>query len=570
VTLVTGGATYFDIAHRGENLNNLWNLLLRFATVIPKLMFNPRTIFAGEGLKTWTTVGQVIAENIGGQRAITAVPMIGQVFGVLSAVGDAITLAEVAAESAISPWVIENEVSLTYPVTVSIARDPRSSTFPATARSWRLEAQVDGAVVLAPVTGRVNEGGRLQSEPLQLKATAPFGGKTVQWSVVLLDADGAQVGGGASAQYPNNDPAHPASEVAIAITQVPATITSRTVFKRAATTTYSPQLGGYTWSDQVPVASTAHSAGATDVTEAAVATLAGVAGLVWKEHDRYYLRGVPLAQEAKTLKLGAGTHEGWARRPFLLLDPFVEGKDAANHVLVEPDEASAAYHVRAVTLDPATGGVSWDPAASLGTFPLAVSAAALHSSGLVVAVNTDAGRLAVLEPAPTPRPTLAAYGAGPGDQPGLLESPTALAVTNPGVVLVLEAGRSQVSAFDLNLDPVRYFGPGRDHFSMALVSAGTYLDLAVDGACQLYALYFTGTGANPADYHIDVYNDHGEPVATHSPGTNVPHLAVDYWRSIYAPNYSPLTEQGTTTAHIDPRLGVPEPSLSRFDPTQGK
>jgi len=473
-------------------------------------------------------------------------------------------------ESAISPWVIENEVSLSYPVTVTVARDARSSTFPATARSWRLEAQVDGAVVLAPVTGHVNEGGRLQSEPFVLKATAPFGGKTVQWSVVFLDADGAQVGAGASAQYPNNDPAHPASEVAITITQVPATITGRTVFKRAATTTYSAELGGYTWSDQVPVTATAHSPGATDVTGAAVATLAGVAGLVWKEHDRYYLRGVPLAQDTKTLKLGTGTHEGWARRPFLLLDPFVEGKDVANHVLVEPDEASAAYHVRAVSLDPATGAISWDPSASLGTFPLAVSAAALHCSGLVVAVNTDAGRLAVLEPASTPRPTVASYGAGAGDQPGLLESPTALAVTNPGVVLVLEAGRSEVSAFDLNLDPVRYFGRDQEHFSVDLVSAGTYLDLAVDGACQLYALYFTGTGANASDYHIDVYDQAGAPIATHSPGTNVPHLAVDYWRSIYAPNYSPLTKQGTTTTHTDPRLGVPEPSLSRFDPTQGR
>jgi hypothetical protein len=239
-------------------------------------------------------------------------------------------------------------------------------------------------------------------------------------------------------------------------------------------------------------------------------------------------------------------------------------------VLVEPDEASAAYHVRAVTIDPATGGISWDPEASFGTFTLAVSAAALHCSGLVVAVNTDAGRLAVLEPAPTPRPTLASYGAGDGTQPELLESPTALAITNPGVVLVLEAGSSQVSAFDLNLDPVRYFGPGQDHFATALVSAGTYLDLAVAGAAQLYALYFTGTGANASDYHIDVYDQAGAPIATHSPGTNIPHLAVDYWRSIYAPNYSPLTKQGTTTAHIDPRLGVPEPSLSRLGPTQGK
>jgi hypothetical protein len=48
----------------------------------------------------------------------------------------------------------------------------------------------------------------------------------------------------------------------------------------------------------------------------------------------------------------------------------------------------------------------------------------------------------------------------------------------------------------------------------------------------------------------------------------VPHLAVDYWRSIFAANYAPLAALGTTTPHISPALGVPEPSLSRFDPTQ--
>jgi hypothetical protein len=481
-----------------------------------------------------------------------------------------LTLAEVAAETVVSPWVIENEVSLTYPATVTVARDPRSSTFPATAHSWRLEALVDGAVGLAPITGQINHAGKLQSEPLVLSVSAPFGGKTIQWSVVFLDEDGMQVGTGVSAQYPNNDPNHPASSVSLSIEQLPATITDRTVFKRAATTTYSSQAGGYTWSDQVTVTGTAHSAGIADVTGAAVATLAGVAGMVWKENDRYYLRGVPLAQNASTIKLGLGTHEGWERRPFLLLDAFVDAQDEGNHVLLEPDHASPAYHVRPVTLDPSNGAISWDPSSSLGTFTLPVSAAALHSSGMVVALNTDTGRLATLQPARTLRPTLASYAAGEGSEIGLLRSPIALAITNPGVVLVLEAGSSQISAFDLNLNPVKYFGRDQDDFTRDLVSPGTYLDLAVDGASQIYALYFTGNGTTANDYHIDVYSETGEPIATHSPGTNIPHLAVDYWRSIYAPNYTPLTKLGTSTPHIDSKLNVPEPSLSRFNPTQRK
>jgi len=562
--VISGGAIAEDILHRGENLHNMWSLIVGIASAIPKIIFNPRTLY------NWTDIGLAIAAQAGAAKVIGTLPMLGQIVAVASAVGDALTLAEVAAETVISPWVIENEVSLSYPATVTISRDPRSSTFPATARSWRLEALVDGAAALAPISGQVNEGGRLRSDPLVLSVTAPFGGKRIQWGVVFLDEDGMQVGSGVSDPYPNNDPNQPASTVAFSITQLAATITDKTVFKRAATTTYSPQAGGYTWSDQVTVMGTAHSAGIEDVTGAAVATLAGVAAMVWKEGDRYYVRGVPLAQNGNTIRLGLGTHEGWERRPFLLLDSFVDAGDAGNHVLLEPDHASPAYHVRPVNLDPHKGAIAWEPATSLGMFTLPVSAAALHSSGQVVAVNTDTARLAVLQPARTARATVANYSAGPGGEIGLLDSPIALAITNPGIVLVLEAGSGQMSAFDLNLNPVQHFGRHRDQFTRELASAGTYLDLAVDGASQIYALYFTGNGTSASDYHIDVYSEAGEPIATHSPGTNIPHLAVDYWRSIYAPNYAPLTKQGTNNPHVDPHLGVAEPSLSRFNPTQRK
>jgi hypothetical protein len=565
-TLVaSGGATYLDIKYRGENIDNLWNLLLRMATVVPKLLFNPK---AGP---VWGQVAAALLERETANKLLLGVPFIGQVLAITSAVGDAVTLAEVAAETTISPWVIENEVSLTYPATVTISRDPRSSTFPVTARSWRLEALVDGALALEPIAGAINEGGRIRSDPLVLEVTAPFGGQQIQWSFVILDGAGKQVGTGVSAQYANDDPAHPPSVVGFAITQLPATITSTTVFVRADTTTYSPTAGGYTWSDQVKVTGTVFSPGIDEVTGTAVATLAGVAGSVWKQAGRYWLRGVPLAQNQKTIKLGLARREGYARRPFLLLDAFVDAKDQGNHVLVEPDDTSSAYHVRKVSLDPVTGELGWNPSVSYGMFSLPVSAAALHSSGRVVAVNTDSGRLAWLQPVDTERPLLAAYTAGPGTRIGLLSSPVAIAVTNPGVVLVLEAASSQISAFDLNGNPVRYFGDSPElDFTLPLASEGTYLDLAVDGAAQIYALYFTADGSNPDDYHVDVYTQTGAALDTHSPGVNVPHLAVDYWRSIYGANYTPLTNLATTDSHIDPTLSVPEPSLSRFDPTEPK
>jgi hypothetical protein len=562
-TIAAGAATYEEAKANGD-LSNLWNLLLGLASLIPKVLFSPKA--AGVFINIALTIGALEV----GEKLIDALPIIGQVIAVITAVGDAATLAEVCAETIASPWVIENEVSLTYKTTVTVSRDHRGSTWPVTARSWRLEALVDGALVLDPVTGPLNEGGKSRSDPLRFEVTAPFGGSKIQWSFVALDASGRQVATGVSSTYPNDDPDKPVKEVAFEITQLPATITSSTVFKRAATTTYDVKAGGYSWSDQVKVTGTVQTDHAQEATGTAVATLAGVAGVVFKQNDRYYLRGVPLAQDAATIKLGVAPTEGYARRPFLLLDPFVDKADRGNHVLLEPDDASNAYHVRRLTVDPVTGRLSWDPKESLGTFLVPVSAAALHSSGRVVAVHTNSGRLGWLSPVSTPRPVLAAYSAGPGTRVGLLSSPVAIAVTNPGVVLVLEAGATQISAFDLNGNPVRYFGAGSGDdrkFTRDLVSSGTPLDLAVDGADQIYVLYFTGSGSTPAEYHVDVYTRSGDVLDSHSPGVNVGRFAIDYWRSIYGANYDALTDLGTQSGRIDPRLKVPEPSLSRFDPT---
>jgi hypothetical protein len=135
-------------------------------------------------------------------------------------------------------------------------------------------------------------------------------------------------------------------------------------------------------------------------------------------------------------------------------------------------------------------------------------------------------------------------------------------------VIVLEAGAAQLSAFDLNGNPVRYFGTqSPPSFRLALPGSVTYLDIAVDGAGQIYLLSYSNDGSQPADYRIDVYTPTGAPLATNSPDTNVPHLAVDYWRSIYAANYSALLDSSTGQPRIGPALGVAEPSLSRFDPS---
>jgi hypothetical protein len=564
----TGGMTYEELQN-GGGTSNLWSVLLGLGSLIPKLLFQPAN-WASELFDFWTQVGGIIAGQQSSLTVIAAIPIIGEAIAIIEVAADIASLAEVAIETGTSPWVVANTINLTYEPQITIQRDPRAATFPVTATAWTLTPKIDGGIMPDSITGTINADGRTDSDPLVVSHTAPFGGNTIQWTIVMVDKDGHQVGTGVSPSYTNNDPTKPPTTVEFAITELPATITEDTVFKRADTTTYSDSAGGYTWSSQVDDSGAVSSSNhIQQVTGASVATTLGVVGAVWKQNDRYYLRGVPIAENGSTITLTSAPKEGYARPPFLLFDSLVDKQDVGNHVLLEPDDASDAYFIRKVTLDSDTGAISWDSGTSLGIFTLPVSAAALHSSGRVVAVHTDSGRVGWLHPAQTPRPGLATYFAGAGTQPGLLQSPTAVAVTNPGIVLILEAGASQIAAFDLNGNPVKYFGSDQANlqFTQPLATRGTYLDMAVDGANHIYLLYYANDGSQPDDYSIDVYNADGSPLATHSPGVNIAKLAVDFWRSVYGVNFDPLAEEGTSTVHVDPELGVAEPSISRFDPS---
>jgi hypothetical protein len=573
----SGAATTADIETNG-NSADVWSILLEFGTMLPKLLFRPNMdVF-------WIKVASDVIGGFTGYRIANAIPFIGEVLAAIAVIGDVATLAEECAETIVAPWVIENEVNLVYAAKVTASRDStNSSTWPTTARNWSLQANIDGAAVLAPITGTVNDDPDrgTRTEPLELDVQAPFGGSTIQWSFTLTDAAGNQVGTGVSAKFPNNDQNNTASVVPITFEQIPVPIDDKTTFERTDTTCFTDTANGYTWSSRVTSSGTVADKGIQSVAGASISTLAGVAGVVWEQGDKFYVRGVPTGQDAATIKLGQATANGFGRRPFLLLDPFVTKTSAGNHVLLEPDDSLPVYYVRKVTLDPVSGAPTWDPKVSYGTFTLPISAAALHSSGRVVAVNTDTGRLATILPANPDRPALAAYSAGTGDTVGLLQSPVAVAVTNPGTVLVLEAAATQIAAFDLNGNPVRYFpaaGTTRrglvrgqrqasDQGSFTLkLPAASYLDLAVDGAGQMYVLYHTGDGTAPADYRVDIYTAAGVLLNSASSGVNVPHLAVDNWRSLFAPNFDPLSDLQTGKTVIDTALGVAEPSVSRFDP----
>jgi hypothetical protein len=193
----------------------------------------------------------------------------------------------------------------------------------------------------------------------------------------------------------------------------------------------------------------------------------------------------------------------------------------------------------------------------------------LHPSGLLVGVNAETGKLDIhtipAKPtADTDLPPLSSSHAGPGTRPGLTQTPVGVVALVTSMVVVLEAGANQLQSFDLNGNPVPYFGTDPNNLSyyapLASGANDTLLSLAVDGQGWFYVLSYTGDGSQASQYAVDVYNAQGTHIVR-SPGLNAATFDVDYWRNIFALNYAPLANTDGS-AHVDATTGVVEPSTS--------
>ena len=117
--VAAGGETYESIKNNGGSTENIWSILLQLGSVIPKDHLQPW----GQGLLVRRGLRNPI--GCGSTRRRRGDSLNGEVVAVIEVVGDVATLAEVCAESIVAPWVIENEVQLTYPATITVNRDPR-------------------------------------------------------------------------------------------------------------------------------------------------------------------------------------------------------------------------------------------------------------------------------------------------------------------------------------------------------------------------------------------------------------------------------------------------------------
>jgi len=94
----------------------------------------------------------------------------------------------------------------------------------------------------------------------------------------------------------------------------------------------------------------------------------------------------------------------------------------------------------------------------------------------------------------------------------------------------------------------------------------TYLDVAVEAKGYIYVLAYVGSGKDPSDYTLDIYEPDGTFLVrtpdsrmqpTNPQYVSAARLVVDVWRNVYTLNYEPIIGPNNTT----------EPSISHWVPT---
>ena len=190
-------------------------------------------------------------------------------------------------------------------------------------------------------------------------------------------------------------------------------------------------------------------------------TVSGMLGSIWRSNDTnksYWVRNTPTVEKAPP---GSPT----VRRPVHAaalpgLRPAERRPGRGNNFFLEPLD-QGGYLVRRLALSAKGGTLGWTANEAWGHIFQDLTAVTYHPYGYLVGVNATTGkpRWPCRGPGGRQRrsPAVEPY-AGNGERPGLSMTPTALCCTLDGVVIVLEPGANRMQAFNVNGNPVQYFG----------------------------------------------------------------------------------------------------------------
>ncbi|HEX4771531.1 MAG TPA: hypothetical protein VH351_11900 [Bryobacteraceae bacterium] len=490
---------------------------------------------------------QIVADEIEEQ-----IPFAGWIMVTINISLGVAQLAETMVEVALSPWNIENTISITVTTNVTLNPDPRHGAFPG-------QGVENGHYVVKMIYQNQTRPTRSDSHDvpsgnISKTLTASFPGNTLGGQV-KFEADyylGDWLAAKATTGWMNNDQTH-VTQVNMWLVELPVALTNQSVYQHSALLTY--QNDAYLWQSTATAPTetiaNADTGSGNAISEWAGLTLSqrtGMIGFAWKAAgmgitscvsgatvqlfamQNVNIPGTPmnavkfpncgldgqtmLVYDSYPPKFQMGEDGNWVLGPHgrPLPDPnsaslgnyYVDPRKADN-----PEEQDGGYHLRLVTLDDTTPFNLGTNLKSYARFRHQPDSIALHPSGHVVAVNTQHKRIQIgvlaLEGANDEDLPLARVYAGEAQiqhRPGLLFHPVAVTCSYDGTILVLEDTKggnpnsvvlARIQAFDLRGRPVNRFfdtgGNASSFLNLSTTGANTYLDIAAIGDQKMTYMY---------------------------------------------------------------------------------
>lgn len=513
-------------------------------------------------------IAQYIAIQ-GSEQAVTAVPILGAVFKVLEIYATLAAIAVCIGEVLASQALTENDITLSFDVNLTIK--PEDFRFPPEADSYDVVVSLDKSVSFT-ASGSIDPG-TTSPIPVALQ-NIPSGGQ-LSVEVVLKSSNGWIAATAAAGPLPATPDGAGLITLTVKNRLVP--LTAQTQYQHTFKLEY--QGGERVWM-QTPDGPTATRAAldcATDdslcaLTQINISPRSGMLGYGWRSGGLnvplcgagvggvlFTFQNVFAAPPPDSALKFAGC--GFTQPAALVYDARPASPGGGGNFYVEPAADGDGFWVRSVVLDETT---PFDLAqtSNWGRFTLPLDSYVVHPGGWVVGVSAANHKVEVLSlpaaPVPDSMPPMSPWAtmrSGLGTRAGLTDTPVAVAV-HKGVVLVLEQGNNRIQALDVAGNPVEHFAGGTSPFAALPQASGVVrVDLATDALGYLFVLSYSGNGAQPSDYRLEIYDPEGTLV-TSTTGIAAGRIAVDPFRTLYALNYEAMAGA--------PRI---EPTVSQWLPS---
>lgn len=514
------------------------------------------------------------AKKTGEEEAEDAVPFVGWVVRVVTLTG---TLADIAATSAEiynNPLVIDNVISFTASVEVTVNCDLGNNQFPEESHYYEVLFTVTGATYPENPKGfKLDQSVRgNRSFTVSIDGVPTTGRDDDSVEIWFYDDPGKKwLAGHGKATFRNQPTSGSSINATITIIQNPIPLSATTLYSQHRKLEYL--AGKYVWNEDpatltVPaIETTACGTGLCELTNISVWVPGGMLGYSWLSGGQHIVKNVN-AKEADPNPGMKYLNNGIVAATPVAYDktaPYSDAGMTGKHFYIDPVNISIdnpAYYLRKLNLDPASGIFKTNE--SWGRFPMQLDRLAVHPQGYVIGISSNNHKMGVLklpdqaylDDANTNNAVLKL---GYGDNEQFIKKPRSLTISGTGAILILQ-GESSISikAFDVSGNPWPFFNNGTSSSFPLDEPDAKWLDIAIDDTEMIFILSYTGTGMMKNDYRLDVYDKTGRRVFRNT-GVSVARMVVDKWRRIYSLNQETMK----SSPIVEPTVSVWMPSVPK-------